>query len=207
MKRSILLPLLLVVIYSCATIDINSFMMGEPTSQYGEILVMFTNAVDEFYEWNEENYNYTLMGRVNNLDQARMRERLTKEMQSQFLPTRIRSIEEIIPIQKPIPFEDFMIKLYRTNIDAILLVNTRGFWDNELVLDGSVYLQPNAEYHCFLIDRNGMEKVWMAKVGTYGHSLNTHRGLQSRFIYQLSKELSAKNLIKRPSHNNAMGMY
>lgn len=206
MKRPIILLPLISALFSCATIDMNSFMVGEPTSLYGEILVLFTNAEDEFYEWNEENYQFTLMGRANNLDQAKFRERLTKEMRIQLRPTRIRSVEDYFPIQKPIPFEDFMSRLEKTHVEAILVVNTRGFWNTDLVLDGSVYQQPNAEYHCFLIDRNGMEKVWMAKVGTYGHSLNTHIGLQNRFIYQLRKELYAKNLIAKPLNGNSMGM-
>lgn len=204
MKRSILIAPLLLAIFSCATIDINSFMVGEPTSQYNEILVLFSNAEDEFYEWNEENYQYTLNGRFNNLDQARLRERLSKEMQNKLRPTRIRTVEEFFPLHKPISYEVFMSRLDNTQIEAILIVNTRGFWNNELVLEGSVYHQPNAEYHCFLLDRNGMEKIWMAKVGTYGHSLNTHSGLQNRFIEELGKDLYAKKLIKKPV--NVYGM-
>ncbi|HSI75709.1 MAG TPA: hypothetical protein VK957_07435 [Lunatimonas sp.] len=172
----------------------NSYMLGEPT-RYSEILVLFTNAKDEFIEWNEENYEYTLMGRINNLDQARLRKRLTEEIRNQLIRTRIRSVEDYFPLQKHISFEDFMSGLDNTKIDAILVVNTRGFWNNDLILDGTVYKQPNAEYHCFLIDRNESEKVWMAKVGTYGHSLNTHSGLQNRFVQHLGRELNAKNLI------------
>ncbi|WP_194775452.1 hypothetical protein [Pararhodonellum marinum] len=208
MKRPIILLPLMLALFSCATIDMNSFMVGEPTSLYSEILVLFTDAEDEFYEWNEENYQYTLMGRINSLDKARLRERLTKEMRSQLMPTRIRSVEDFFPIQKLLPYEEFMSRLEATQVEAILVVNTRGSWNTELFLDGEVYHQPNAEYHCFLIDRNGMEKVWMAKVGTYGHSLNTHSGLQNRFIQHLGKELHAKNLINKPVYGNtAMGVY
>lgn len=202
MKRLLLILPLMIVVFSCATIDINSFLLSEPTSQYKEILVLFSNAEEEFYEWNEENYHYTIMGRVNNLDQSRFRQRFMKELQTQLAPTKFQSVESFFPLQKVIQFDEFMSRIEDTNIEAILLVNTRGFWNNELVLDGDVYLQPNAEYHCFLIDKNALENVWMAKVGTYGHSLNTHAGLQNRFISQLGKELYSKNLIAKPRFSN-----
>ncbi len=189
----LLLPLML-VLASCATINMNSYMLGEP-KRYGEILVLFTNSEDEFFEWDEENYEYTLMGRINNLDQARLRERLTEEMRNQLIRTRIRSVEDYFPLQKLISFDDFMSGLDNTKIDAILVVNTRGVWNTDRIVDGNTQRQPNAEYHCFLIDRNELEKIWMAKVGTYGHSLNNHKGLQNRFVQHLGRELDSKNLI------------
>ncbi|EOZ96140.1 hypothetical protein A33Q_2733 [Indibacter alkaliphilus LW1] len=197
MKKLLLILPALLLLASCATVNINSHQLTNSPKKYDSLLVVMTTAEDLFYEWNEENYQYVFFGKFNDLDNDAIRKSMSNSLRRQFHPNKLLFVNDFFPIHKPIPFEEFNSTLQKLNFDAILLVHTRAQWLQEDISDGDMIYRPNTDKHVFLIDGQSFDTVWMGKVRGYGSPLNDFQDLYNRFSKNLAMDLHQKGFIEK----------
>jgi len=201
MKQVFLIVFAIGVFSSCATVNINGYMVDDQVrgTRYGSILLLYSDSEELFYEWDEESYNFVFHAKFNDLDRVQYRKGLTQQFIKSFQNTRIYSADNFFPIHKPIPYEDFMQKLEEIEVDAIMVVQNRASWQSEVIIDGTTHHRPNVEYHFFLLDKSSLTNVWMANLGAYGAAVHNNSSLYSRMTRSLNKELREKRLVNNPT--------
>lgn len=187
----------LLLLASCATVNIHSQKLSQDTNTYKSFLVLQTTAEDIFYEWNEENYQYILFGRFNDLDHDQDRKMLANSLKRFMHPIQLRFANEFFPIHRPIPYEDFMETVEKLDHEGILLVHTREKWVDEEYTDSGRITRPNSEYHVFILDREKMDMVWLGKSRASGAMVNDFQDLYNAFSRELAKDLHLNGLIQK----------
>lgn len=185
----------LILLASCATVNINSHQLTNTPVKYESLLVMMTHAEDLFYEWDEENYQHVFFGKFNDLDNDAQRKSMGNSLRRQFHPNRLLFVNDYFPVHKLISYEDFGSTLQELDFDAILLVHTRAQWLQEDISDGDLILRPNTDKHVFLIDGQSQETVWMGKVRGYGSPMNDFSDIYNRFSKNLAQNLHQQGFI------------
>ncbi|WP_143962350.1 hypothetical protein [Litoribacter populi] len=200
MKKSLLLVPLLFLAFACATVNVNSHLLdpNAQTLRYSSVLLLYSDSEEMFYDWDEENYNYVLYGQFNSLAQEKFRRDLGQSISRNLQGTKVHSADQYFAIHRPVSYQDFMNKLAEIDVEAILLVNARAIYQEEVFIDGDSVFRSNMEFQCFLIDKEDLSNVYLAQIGAHGAPIHSSMNVMDRFASNLGKDLYGKGLISNP---------
>ena len=154
---------------SCAVANLSSEVVAEQQQSYQRLFPVFVSGKLDLSEINEEVYDAHFKGKFNSFRDADLRLQIEEDMVRNIgdRQTIVVQGSKIFEQNSPVAYHDFLKRLDRYEVDGILVVNLDDYWrsssaysDDDLVIHDE---DPNAKFYCYLVDRNTLKPVWMAR--------------------------------------------
>jgi hypothetical protein len=200
--KNLLYALGLLLLSGCSIASIKSFKKQGRQQPYSRILVLLTDSDIHLTSLDSATYEAHIRNHFNSLDNARytaqLERTLVRNLESK--GTIIIKASDMFPVNDDISYDTFIQQLNRSNIQGVLLVSLRDYWQSGAMLVQSgqittVSQEPNASFNCYLVDRVSNQPVWMSHVvvnGIYAgyDTLNNHMArrvssalIRGKYIY------------------------
>ncbi len=187
------LPLLLA---GCAMGNLSSTVVGDDHSSYQRLLPVFVGEKMDLSGLDRDTYDAYLKGKFNSFRDSRLRKQIEESLIRNLADkkTIVAQSSLIFEHNEPIAYEDFLKRLDHYEIDGILVVNLDDYWRTSRTTynDESNFVlydeDPNAKFYCYLVDRDSLKPVWMARSKVSG-ILGGDQPLTFRLARKVAKDL------------------
>ncbi len=190
MKKLFVYPLLLLV-FGCATVNMNSQKLTEEKNFYNRYLVVFVESQDDFRRWDFDNYEHVIMNQFNHLENIRFRGQLFRSLKRNLAPAVVLDTDELFPVHNEVSYMEFKDAIEQSGVDAILFVHLKTYYE---VFLGSTS-EPRAVVNSFLIETKNYENVWVSNAFLRGELYAGYDVLNNHYARKISKALRQEGLL------------
>jgi hypothetical protein len=193
------LPLFLT---SCAVGNLSSSVVGEQHSFYQRLLPVFVGEKLDLSELDKTTYDAHFKGKFNSFRDSDLRKQIEESLIRYLADkkTIVAQSSKLFESNEPIAYEDFLKRLDHYEIDGILVVNLDDYWRTSRTTssdDSNIVLydeDPNAKFYCYLVDRQSLKLVWMARSEVNG-VLGGNQPLTYTLARKVAKDLRSNGFI------------
>lgn len=184
----------MLLLTACATSSHNSVLKIAEEKPFNRILVVLTDDELKLTTFDSAFYVNHVQGHFNTLEDIRFRGQLERTIQRNLESkgTVVIKSSDVFPINDAIGYSTFQKSLTDLQINAILLINLRGYWTTlHTNNDGNVTSEPNASFNSYLIKTSNEEIVWMGHTvirGIYAGFDTLNNSLARKIAASLRKE-------------------
>lgn len=187
------LPLFLT---GCATGNLSSTVVENAHSSYQRLLPVFVGEKMDLSELDGNTYDAHFKGKFNSFRDSKLRKQIEESLIRNLADkkTIVAQSSLIFERNEPIAYENFLKRLDHYEIDGILVINLDDYWRTPATIqsDDSNFIfsdeDPNAKFYCYLVDRESLKPVWMARSKVNG-VLGGDQPLTYRLARKVAKDL------------------
>ncbi|WP_291859492.1 hypothetical protein [Marinilabilia sp.] len=187
---------------SCAVGNLSSTLVEKDYVPYQRLLPVYVGEKLDLSVLEEEVYDAHFKGKFNSFRDADLRKQIEESLVRNLADkkTIVAQSSKIFESNQPIAYEDFLERLDHYEIDGILVVNLDDYWrtsTNTYSDETSIILNdedPNAKFYCYLVDRESLKPVWMARSEVNG-VMGGNQALTSKLARKVAKDLRDNGLV------------
>lgn len=192
----------LLLLSGCAVGNLSSTLVEKDSVPYQRLLPVFVGEKLDLSVLDTEIYQAHFKGKFNSFRDADLRMQIEESLVRNLADkkTIVAQSSKIFESNQPIAYEDFLKRLDRYEIDGILVVNLDDYWrtsTNTYSQETSIVLNdedPNAKFYCYLVDRESLKPVWMARSEVNG-IMGGNQALTSKLARKVAKDLRDNGLV------------
>lgn len=167
--RRLVTYLFLPFLFSCATSSISTKNLNNSKRNYSKIITCIVDQPLTIHVFDSAFYNSSVKEHFNNLGNLQVR----KQMERTLKRNLESALNEIVPssdlfmVNEVTIYNEFKERVEKAGVKAILLINEESSWDTPGYTKVGQSIQysgePNTAFHCYLIDAETGEIVWLGR--------------------------------------------
>jgi hypothetical protein len=167
--RSLFAYLLLPFLFSCATSSISTKNLYNSKRSYGKILTCIVDQPLTLHVFDSAFYDASVKAHFNNLGNLQVRNQMERTLKRNLesVSNEIVKSSDLFVVNEMTNYKEFKDRIEKAGVKAILLINEEYSWDTPGYTKVGQSIEysgePNTAFHCYLIDAETGELIWLAR--------------------------------------------
>ena len=161
--------LFLPFLFSCATASISTQNLNNSRRNYSKILTCIIDKPLTMFAFDSMFYNESVKEHFNNLGNLQVRNQMERTLKRNLGSAwnEIVPSSDLFVVNERTEYKEFRERIEKAGVKAILLINEESSWETpEYTMVGQSIQysgEPNTAFHCYLIDAQTGELVWLGR--------------------------------------------